>query len=114
MRLGAKGYRLTVFDRLDQPGGRGSSISQGGHRFDLGPTIITVPQGLHDLWAACGRDFAADVKLVPMDPFYQIRWQDGATFNAMADDDAMRAEVARLSPGDLAGYDRFIIDSAKR
>ena len=73
-----------------------------------------MPQGLHDLRAACGRDFAADVKLVPMDPFYQIRWQDGATFNAMADDDAMRAEVARLSPGDLAGYDRFIIDSAKR
>ena len=52
MRLGAKGYRVTVFDRLDRPGGRGSSISQGGHRFDLGPTIITVPQSLRDLWAA--------------------------------------------------------------
>lgn len=54
MRLGAKGYRVTVIDRLDMPGGRGSSIQQGGHRFDLGPTIVTVPQGLRDLWAACG------------------------------------------------------------
>ena len=43
MRLGAKGYRVTVLDRLDVPGGRGSSITQGGHRFDLGPTIVTVP-----------------------------------------------------------------------
>jgi phytoene desaturase len=114
MRLGAKGYRVTVFDKLDRPGGRGSSLDQGGHRFDLGPTIVTVPQGLRDLWAACGRDFDADVTLVPMDPFYQIRWQDGTQFNAMADDAAMREEVRRLSPGDLAGYDRFLIDSAKR
>ena len=44
MRLGAKGYRVTVVDRLDMPGGRGSSISQGGHRFDLGPTIVTMPK----------------------------------------------------------------------
>lgn len=114
MRLGAKGYRVRVFDKLDRPGGRGSSITQGGHRFDLGPTIITVPQSMRELWAACGRNFDADVRLVPMDPFYQISWQDGSTFNALADDMAMRAEVARLSPGDLAGYDRFIIDSEKR
>ncbi|MBD3765668.1 MAG: phytoene desaturase, partial [Rhodobacterales bacterium] len=114
MRLGAKGYRVTVFDRLDRPGGRGSSIHQGGHRFDLGPTIVTVPQGLRDLWATCGRDFDADVTLVPMDPFYTIRWQDGSHFDVPADRDALRAEVARLSPGDLAGFDRFMRDSAAR
>ena len=70
MRLGAKGYDVTVIDRLDKPGGRGSSISQGGHRFDLGPTIVTVPQGLRDLWAACGRNFDQDVTLKALDPFY--------------------------------------------
>ena len=52
MRLGAKGYRVTVLDRLDSPGGRGSSITKDGHRFDLGPTIVTVPQLFRDLWAA--------------------------------------------------------------
>ncbi|MCU0908058.1 MAG: FAD-dependent oxidoreductase, partial [Rhodobacteraceae bacterium] len=61
MRLGAKGWRVTVVDRLDVPGGRGSSITMDGHRFDLGPTIVTVPQGLRELWAACGRDFDRDV-----------------------------------------------------
>lgn len=114
MRLGAKGYHVTVLDRLDLPGGRGSSITQGGHRFDLGPTIVTVPQGLRDLWATCGRDFDADVDLRPMDPFYRILWEDGSTFTARQSTEAMRAEVARLSPGDLKGYDRFLKDSEAR
>ena len=72
MRLGAKGYQVTVIDKLDRVGGRGSSITMGGHRFDLGPTIVTVPQGLRDLWAACGRDFDREVTLKPMKPFYEI------------------------------------------
>jgi phytoene desaturase len=114
MRLGAKGYAVTLFDRLDRPGGRGSSISQGGHRFDLGPTIVTVPQGLRDLWADCGRRFDDDVTLVPMDPFYEIRWPDGSTFTARQDDAAMQAEVARLSPGDVKGYQRFLKDAEAR
>ncbi len=114
MRLGAKGYRVTVVDRLDMPGGRGSSITENGHRFDLGPTIVTVPQGLRELWAACRRDFDADVDLRALDPFYEIRFADGSTFTARQDTEAMRAEVARLSPGDLAGYDKFLKDSERR
>ncbi|MEH6774951.1 MAG: phytoene desaturase [Cereibacter changlensis] len=114
MRLGAKGWKVTVIDKLDMPGGRGSSISQNGHRFDLGPTIVTVPQVFRELWSACGRDFDADVDLRPMDPFYEIRWPDGSTFTARQSTEAMRAEVARLSPGDLPGYDRFLKDSERR
>ncbi|MBC2836630.1 phytoene desaturase [Paragemmobacter straminiformis] len=114
MRLGAKGWRVTVIDRLDRPGGRGSSITQGGHRFDLGPTIVTVPQGLRELWAACGRDFDSDVTLRPMEPFYEIRFPDGETFTARQDDAAMQAEVARISPRDVAGYNAFLKDSEAR
>ena len=114
MRLGARGYRVSVMDRLDSPGGRGSSLMRDGHRFDLGPTIVTVPQIFRELWSACGRDFEADVDLRALDPFYEIRWPDGSTFTARQDGDAMRAEVARLSPGDLKGYDAFVRDSEAR
>lgn len=114
MRLGAKGYRVTVLDRLDMPGGRGSSITRGGHRFDLGPTIVTVPQVFRDLWRACGRDFDADIDLRPLDPYYQIRWPDGSHLDVRAGRDEMRAEVARLSPDDVAGYQRFLRDSEAR
>lgn len=114
MRLGAKGYRVTVLDRLDMPGGRASAIHRNGFRFDLGPTIVTVPQLFRDLWSACGRHFDADVDLRPLDPFYQIRFPDGSAFAARAGADAMRAEVARLAPADLAGYDRFLVESEAR
>jgi phytoene desaturase len=114
MRLGAKGWQVTVVDRLDRPGGRGSSITQGGHRFDLGPTIVTVPQGLRELWGACGRDFDRDVTLVPMDPFYKILWEDGSSFTARQGDAAMEAEVSRLSPGDLPGFRKFLKDAEAR
>ena len=114
MRLGAKGWRVTVIDRLDRAGGRGSSITDQGHRFDLGPTIVTVPQILRDLWSACGRDFHQDVDLRPLDPFYEIRFQDGRTFTMRPGVDAIRAEAARLSPADAAGFDQFLADARTR
>jgi phytoene desaturase len=114
MRLGARGYRVTVIDKLDVPGGRGSCIRQDGHRFDLGPTIVTVPQVYEDLWRACGRDFHADVTLKPLDPFYEIRWPDGTKFVAQQDTEKLREEVRKIRPSDVAGFDKFLKDSEKR
>ncbi|MFQ6550820.1 phytoene desaturase [Aestuariibius insulae] len=111
MRLGAKGYRVTVLDRLDRPGGRGSSITQDGHRFDLGPTIVTVPAVFENLWTACGREFSKDVDLRPLDPFYEVRWPDGSRFRASHD---MEAEVERLSPRDIEGFRKFLKDAKRR
>lgn len=114
MRLGARGYRVTVIDKLDVPGGRGSCIRQDGHRFDLGPTIVTVPQVYENLWAACGRDFHEDVTLKALDPFYEIRWPDGTKFVAQQDTEKLREEVRKISPSDVAGFDKFLKDSEKR
>ncbi len=108
IRLGARGYRVTVLERLDQPGGRANVFRQDGFTFDAGPTIITAPFLLEELWALCGRSLADDITLIPLSPFYTIRFSDGATFSCSSDRDARRAEVARLSPGDVAGYERFM------
>lgn len=108
VRLGARGYRVTVLERLDQPGGRARTHSQDGFTFDAGPTIVTAPHLFEELWALAGRRMADDVTLVPVDPFYRIRFHDGSTFDCSADEDAMRAEVRRISPSDLAGYERFL------
>ena len=114
MRLGAKGYDVTVLDRLETVGGRGSSIQQGGHRFDLGPTIVTVPQVYEKLWADCGRDFYKDVDLRSLTDFYEIRWGDGSVFTARGDTKTMMAEVAKFSPVDVKGYAQFLRDSQRR
>ena len=114
MRLGSKGYSVTVIDRLDRVGGRGSSVTKNGFRFDLGPTILTVPQVFERLWKDCGKDFAGDVELVPLDPFYEIRWQDGSRFQVRSSEEEMLAEVTRNFPKDLKGYRKFLDDCEKR
>jgi phytoene desaturase len=112
-RLAAKGYRVTMLDKLDGPGGRAYTYRQDGFTFDAGPTIITAPYVFEDLWKACGRRLSDDVELKPCDPFYKIRFDDGSVFSYCADRERMRAEVARFNPADVAGYDRFMEASQK-
>ena len=113
VRLGARGYRVTVVERLDGPGGRAYVFRQDGFTFDAGPTIITAPYVFEELWTLCGRKMSDDVDLRSIDPFYKIRFHDGTVFSYTADHEAMRAEVRRINPDDVAGYDRFLHDSAE-
>ena len=113
IRLGARGYRTTVLESLEAPGGRARVFRQDGFTFDAGPTIVTAPFLLEELWSLCGRRLSDDVELRPIDPFYRIRFADGATFNYTGDPQAMRAEVARFCPADVAGYDSFMAASER-
>jgi phytoene desaturase len=108
VRLGARGYRVTVLEKLDAPGGRAFVHRQDGFTFDAGPTVITAPFLFEELWALCGRRMSDDVDLRPVTPYYRIRFDDGACFDYSGDAAQMRAEVARFSPGDVAGYERFL------
>ncbi|MGF1474564.1 MAG: phytoene desaturase [Geminicoccaceae bacterium] len=113
VRLGARGYRVTLLEKLDAPGGRAYVFRQDGFSFDAGPTIITAPFLFEDLWRLCGRRLEDDVTLVPMSPFYRVRFEDGSWFDTSGDPEAMRREVERLAPQDLAGYERFLSHSRK-
>jgi phytoene desaturase len=108
VRLGAKGYRVTVLEKLDAPGGRAYVHRQDGFTFDAGPTIITAPFLFEELWQLCGRRLADDVTLQPVSPFYRIRFDDGAVFDCSGEPDAMREQIARFSPRDVDGYERFL------
>lgn len=108
VRLGARGYRVTVLEKRGMLGGRAGVYRQDGFTFDAGPTIVTAPFLFEELWQLCGRRLADDVDLRPVTPFYAIRFESGETFNYTGDAAAMRAEVARFSPGDVAGYERFM------
>jgi phytoene desaturase len=111
VRLGARGYRVTVLERLEQPGGRAAVHRQDGFTFDAGPTVITAPQLFEELWQLCGRRLADDVELRPVHPFYRVRFDDGTHFDYSGDPEAMRAQVAALAPGDAAGYEAFLAKS---
>lgn len=113
VRLGARGYRVQVLERLDAPGGRAYVFRQDGFTFDAGPTIVTAPYLFEELWALCGKRLADHVDVRSIDPFYKIRFDDGRVFTYTADPAAMRAEVARVSPADVAGFDRYLAASAE-
>jgi len=108
IRLGARGYRVTVLERLAEPGGRASVFRQDGFTFDAGPTIITAPFLLDELWALAGKRLADDIDLRSISPFYRIQFNDGSTFDCSGDPAFMRDQVRRLAPGDLEGYERFV------
>lgn len=113
IRLGARGYRVTVIDKLDQPGGRARVFRDDGFVFDAGPTVITAPFMLEELWRLAGRRLEDDVTLREISPFYRIRFHDGASFDYTGDAEAMRAEVARFSPSDVEGYEAFLRHSER-
>jgi phytoene desaturase len=108
VRLGARGYRVTVLERLDAPGGRAYVYRQDGYTFDAGPTIITAPYLFEELWSLCGKRLADDVRIRSIDPFYQVRFDDGDVFSYTADLESMRAQIARIEPADVAGFMRFL------
>ena len=108
IRLQSAGVDTTVVEARDKPGGRAYHWVRDGFTFDAGPTVITDPPCLQELWALSGQDMAADVTLVPVMPFYRLNWPDGTTFDYSNDEAALRAEIAKLHPADVAGYDRFL------
>ena len=108
IRLGARGYRVSVLEKLDSAGGRALVHRQDGFTFDTGPTIVTAPFLLEELWELCGRRFADDVDLRPMSPFYRIRFDDGDTFDYYGDLDRTLEEIRRFSPADVDGFQRYL------
>lgn len=108
IRLGARGYRVTVLERLAEPGGRAIVRRRDGFTFDSGPTVITAPFLFEELWTLCGQRFEDHIDLRPVTPFYRIRFHDGEVFDYTGDAVAMREQVRKFCPADVAGYERFV------
>ncbi|HEX8584722.1 MAG TPA: phytoene desaturase [Allosphingosinicella sp.] len=112
IRLQSAGISTTILEARDKPGGRAYFWEKDGHVFDAGPTVITDPDCLKDLWKLSGADMAADVELMPVTPFYRLSWPDGTVFDYTNDDALLNAQIHALEPGDVAGYRRFLKYSA--
>jgi len=112
IRLQSAGVDTTLIEARDKPGGRAYYWERDGFTFDGGPTVITDPDALKDLWRLSGHDISEDVTLKPVTPFYRLSWPDGTTFDYTNDDGVLAGEIAKLDPNDLAGYRKFLDYSA--
>ena len=114
IRLAAQGFKTTIFEARDQPGGRAYVYRDRGYTFDGGPTVITAPQALEEVFEAGGAKMHERIEMLPVSPFYRLVWRDdGTQFDYDGDGDAMEARIAARNPDDAAGY-RAFVDYSRR
>jgi phytoene desaturase len=135
MRLQSLGFNTRLLEKLDAPGGRAYVRREAGFTFDMGPTVLTVPHFIEELFsleqdhAMLGEpDFPAHVlgddkritsgnsggpntsrylDIIPILPFYRIYFDDGTFFDYDADPENVRRQIMALAPEDMAGYEAF-------
>ena len=135
IRLQSLGFDTVIAEKLDAPGGRAYVRRAEGFTFDMGPTVLTVPHFIEELFAlerdharlgepdfpehtldeanrvtegtSGGPATSRYVEIVPVTPFYRIYFDDGTHFDYDADPETLRREIERVAPEDLDGYERF-------
>lgn len=113
IRLQAGGANVTLFEARDKPGGRAYVYEDRGFTFDAGPTVITAPQCLEELFEVAGRAMADYVELLPVEPMYRLLWDDGDTLDYSGDLETMLSQIRARNPKDAMGYERFLGYSGK-
>lgn len=113
IRLQAAGFATVIFEKRDLPGGRAYVYRDRGFTFDAGPTVITAPDCLRELFALGGASLDERVELLPVRPFYRLFWEDGYRFDYSDDANAIERQIAERSPRDIEGYKRFLAYSEK-
>jgi len=108
IRLQSAGFTTKLLEKRDKPGGRAYVYQDAGFTFDAGPTVITDPSCLEELFELSGRKLSDYVDLIPVAPFYQLRWEDGFIFDYANDQNDLDRQISACSPEDVAGYQRFL------
>ncbi|HEV3270796.1 MAG TPA: phytoene desaturase [Candidatus Methylacidiphilales bacterium] len=111
IRLQARGYDTTLLEMRDKPGGRAYVFEDKGFTYDAGPTIITAPFLIDELFALAGKRTEDYVKIVPVTPFYRIVFPDGRAFDYTGDESEIIAQIEKFNPADVPGYLEFVAKS---
>lgn len=107
IRLQTMGFETVCFEARDLPGGRAYVYHDQGYTFDAGPTVITAPHCLEELFVQAGQAMEDFVELLPVDPMYRLQWKDGCQFDYVSDEQRLVQQIEAISPRDVAGYHRF-------
>lgn len=110
IRLQSQGHQVSIVEKRDKLGGRAYVYEQDGFKFDGGPTIITAPWLIDEIFQAAGKRTADYVKLIKIDPFYNIRWEDGTVFHYNDDRETLLNEIRKIAPEEVEGYKKLSKD----
>ena len=107
IRLQSAGIDTVLYEARDLPGGRAYVYHDDGFTFDAGPTVITAPHTLTDLFELTGRNLYDYIQLKEVQPMYRLIWSDGDRFDYVRDEETMVKQIAERSKSDAEGYQRF-------
>ena len=107
IRLQSAGIQTVLYEARDLPGGRAYVYEDEGFTFDAGPTVITAPHTLTDLFELTGRRLEDYIELMEVQPMYRLIWSDGDRFDYVRDEATMVEQIAQRSQKDAEGYQRF-------
>lgn len=105
--LAARGYPVVLFEKSPWLGGKAAVLSEAGFRFDMGPTILTMPDILRRVFAEAGRRLEDYLDLVRLDPQWRCFFTDGSALDLVADVESMSATLDAYAPGSGSGYREF-------
>ena len=100
----ARGHKVTLYDKNAWLGGKAAVLHDSGFRFDMGPTILTVPRVLERIFAEAGRNLSDYVELVRLDPQWRCFFDDGSQIDLQENVDAMADVMDRFAPGKKTGF----------
>ncbi len=108
IRLQAAGIPTLILEQRDKPGGRAYVYQDQGFTFDAGPTVITDPSAIEELFTLAGKRLEEYVELMPVTPFYRLCWESGKVFNYDNDQAHLEEQIGQFNPADVEGYRRFL------
>lgn len=113
--LAARGRKVVLFERNPWLGGKAAVLEDGGWRFDMGPTILTLPRVLRRIFEEAGRRLEDRLDLLRLDPQWRCFFDDGGVLDLRQDTDAMAADIDAFAPGSGSGdgYRRFLSRSRR-
>jgi len=113
IRLQSAGISTVLYEARDKPGGRAYVYHDEGYTFDAGPTVVTAPHTLEELFELTDRKLEDYIELIEVGPMYRLIWSDGDRFDYVRDADKMLEQIRQRSESDAIGYQKFFKYSEK-
>ena len=108
LRLKAKNHNVTLIEKHLDLGGRARVFKKNGFTFDAGPTVITAPYLIEELFDLFNKKAENYIKLTPLNIWYQFIFDDGNKFDYSGDEEKMKKQIKEINEDDVKGYDELV------
>lgn len=113
VRLQARGYEVTILEKNAKPGGHAYQFEKDGYTFDMGPSLITAPFIIENIFRTANKELKDYIELLPLDPYYRIYFHDKTFIDYSGHTDEMKSQMAKFNADDASKYEEFIDFSEK-